>query len=97
MSEKFEEIRGRVLESDLQRLVVKRLHAKLIDRHLAGGNFLGILNGVEDAGIAGSRLRVHDAAEGKLEIAGGNRVTVRPFGILAHVECVGEAVFGNMP
>ena len=97
MREKLKEIRGRVLEAYLKGLVVKRLHAKLIDWYLAGGNFLGIPDGIEDAGVTGSRLRVHDTAEGKHEIARSDGIAIRPFGIFAHMECVGETVFGNIP
>ncbi|MDT4887357.1 hypothetical protein FQZ97_1238020 [compost metagenome] len=97
MGESLQKIGSRVLEAYLKRFVVQRLHAQLVDRHLAGGDFLGILDGVKDARIARSRLRVHDALEGKFEIAGGNRVTVRPFGVLAHMESVGETVFGTIP
>ncbi len=97
MGEQFQKVRGRVLERDLQSLVVKRLHAQLVQRHLAGSDFLGILDGVKDAGITGGGFRVHDAVESEFEIASGDGIAIRPLGVLAHVERVDEAVFGDVP
>ena len=99
--EELEEIGRRPLERDFQGLVVDGAHAELIDRHrLVGGggvDRLGILDRIEDRRIARRGCRVLDAAEGEDEIVRGDRVAVRPFGVGAQLERIGQAIVGDRP
>ncbi len=97
VGQKLKEIRGRGVQRDLERMIVNRLDAKLIDRLLASGSIFGILDDEQHAGITGSRFRVHQTAEGELEVASGNRIAVRPFRVVAQMEGIDRAILGNIP
>ena len=85
-----------MFERDLKRLVVDRLDAefgRILD--LAGVDRLGILHRILQIGVLRGVLRVHQPAEGEDEVLRRHRLAVRPLGVVAQLEGVGQAVVGD--
>ena len=97
MREQLQEIGRRRLERDLQRLGVDRLDAERRQLGFAGIDLLRVLDGVEYLGILRLGLGVLDAPEREHEIAGGDGIAVRPLGVRAQLEGIGDAVLARRP
>ena len=98
MGQELEEVGRRALERDLDRAVVDRLDAEVLElrARLALVDLLGVEDRIEDVGIFRAGVRVHDAAEGEDEVGRLHRVAVRPFRVAPEREAVDAAVVGDL-
>lgn len=98
VGQQFQEIRRGGFQGDFQGVVVNRTHAQLAQiPNLAGVDRLGVLDGVQDVGIGGGRLRIHDPAQGEDEVMRRNRLAIRPLAVLAEMEGVDRSVVADGP
>ena len=77
--------------------VVDRLHAELSTGTAALVDLFGILDRIEDVGVAGRGLRIFDAAIEKTKSSAVTWRAVRPFGVSADLERVDRAVGRDGP
>ena len=80
-----------------QHVIAQRFHAQAGWRLLAGVHILRALDGVEEEGEAGGRVRVQQALEREDEILGGERCAIGPASVFAQLERPGEAVRRGLP
>lgn len=97
--QQFEEIGGGPLQRDLERAIVGRPDAEVLELGAIARlvDLLGVADRVEDVGVFCSRLRIDHAPERKDKIVRRDRVAIRPFGAGAQLECVAFAVRRHRP
>ncbi len=93
-----DEIGGRVFKGDLERLVVDRLDAELVQiGDLALVDLLCVLDGELQIGVVGRIFRIDEALEGEHKVAGRYRLAIGPLDAITELESVDLAIRGNGP
>jgi hypothetical protein len=94
--QQLQEIRRRPLQRDLQRLVVDRPDAEVLQLRAFQllVDLLRILDREKDVGVFRASFRIDDAAEGENVVRRLEVVAVRPFGVGAQLEGVDCPVAG---
>ena len=98
MGQHFREVgQGRV-DRHLERVVIDGLHAQIVDRHFArddGGGVLD-LHQLDIPGVFRGSRRIGEAFPGIDEVLRGDRVAIRPLGVVAQVEGIDGLVLGQI-
>jgi hypothetical protein len=95
--EQAEKVRRRVLELDLERVIVERAHTELGRRELARRDLVGVHDRAQDERVTRQRRGVDAAPEAEDVVIRGDLVAVRPARVAAQSEHVGLAVRAHGP
>ena len=94
----IDEVRGRLLEGDLQRLGIDCLYAQILCRAGAVIEFLRTLDVIRDhADVLCAGGGGQNVLDGVDEVLGGHVGAVAPFQTVTQVEGVGQAVVADIP
>lgn len=92
-----EEVRRRLFQRHLQRVIVERLHADVIGFRFALVILLAVLQVVQLIRVVRGGIRVEKLLPRIFKIVGRHRLPVAPLCVFAQVERVREAIVRNLP